>query len=120
GIDERIARRAHGEVRGGLALQRDIALTDSGALADPGVRGVDLLRQVVIGDDVVRQEGAAADGTGSDHVKAACSSAGSMAPRSRVMRPLISACPMSIARSMAPAKPMASVLPWAFTTTPPK
>ena len=39
------------QVGGLLALARDVALADAGALADPFVGGVDALGQIVIGDD---------------------------------------------------------------------
>jgi hypothetical protein len=36
-----------------LALCRDVALTDAGALADPLVGGLDGLRQFFVGDDAL-------------------------------------------------------------------
>ena len=45
-----------GQVGGGLALDRLVALADAGALDDPGVGGVDDLGQIVVGDDARRQD----------------------------------------------------------------
>src|SRR6185312_12819556 len=125
GILQRLARRAQSQVGGLFALKRNVALADPGALANPLIRGLDLLGQIVIGDDVGRQTGAAADDARTDHGRAFHNSAArapalsaEMAERSVVMRALISARAMSMAMSTALAKPTASALPWLFTTTP--
>src|SRR6185503_5089021 len=113
-------RRAHRQVRGLFAGQRDAALADAGALADPLVRRVHLFGQIVIGDDVGRQARTATYDTRPDHISLALMPAlsAAMAERSAVMRALRSALAMSMARSTALAKPTASALPWLFTTMP--
>ena len=57
---ERRARRRQRQVGGGLAVGGDMALADAGARDDPLVGGVDAPRQLVVGDDLFRQIGAAA------------------------------------------------------------
>ena len=61
-------------MRGELALGGDVALPDAGALDDPFVRGVDPRRQFGIGQDLLRQIGAAAehDRTYCSHETASC------------------------------------------------
>ena len=67
GIGQRGARGRQRQVGGLFAVACDMALADAGALADPFVGRIHLLGQIVIGDDVVRQIGAAADDAGADH-----------------------------------------------------
>ena len=49
------------QMRGELAVGGDMALLDAGALHDPLVGGVDPRRQFGIGQDLLRQIGAAAE-----------------------------------------------------------
>ena len=74
GIGQRRARRVDRQMRGELALGGDVALPDAGALHDPLVGGVDLRRQFGIGQDLLRQIGAAAehDRTYCSHETASC------------------------------------------------
>ena len=62
------------EMRGELALRRDVALLDAGALDDPFVRRVDHRRQFGIGQDALRQIAAAAkhNRTHHSHETASC------------------------------------------------
>ena len=61
GVRERRARRVRSHVRGEFAGRGDAALVDAGALHDPLVGGVDLARQIGIGQDLARQIAAAAE-----------------------------------------------------------
>ena len=54
-------------MRGELALGRDVALADAGALLNPLVRCVHRFCQIGVGEDPVRQIGAAALDDGTDH-----------------------------------------------------
>ena len=74
GIGERRARGVDRQMRGELALGGDMALPDAGALHDPLVGGVDPRRQFGIGQDLLRQIGAAAehDRTYCSHETASC------------------------------------------------
>ena len=74
GIGQRRARRIDRQMRGELALGGDVALPDAGALHDPLVGGVDPRRQFGIGQDLLRQIGAAAehDRTYCSHETASC------------------------------------------------
>jgi len=74
GIGQRRARRVDRQMRGELALGGDMALPDPGSLHDPLVRGVDPRRQFGIGQDLLRQIGAAAehDRTCCSHETASC------------------------------------------------
>ena len=74
GIGQRRARRVDGKMRGEFAFGGDVALPDAGAFHDPFVRGVDPGRQFGIGQDPLRQIGAAADHdrTYCSHEKASC------------------------------------------------
>ena len=74
GIGKRRARRIDRQMRGELALGGDVALPDAGALHDPLVGGVDPRRQFGIGQDLLRQIGAAAehDRTYCSHETASC------------------------------------------------
>ncbi len=65
GIIERASRGFKGEIGGGFAFARDMAALDAGARHDPGIGGVDHLGQIVIGENLVRQMGAAADNDGT-------------------------------------------------------
>ncbi len=56
----RAQRRLEGEVAGGLARQRDMALADAGARADPLVAGVDAPGELVVAEHVVGQVAAGA------------------------------------------------------------
>ena len=51
----RIARRLLGQVDGVNAIGRNVALLDTGALANPFIAGIDLFFQVFVGDDVIGQ-----------------------------------------------------------------
>jgi hypothetical protein len=66
-ILERGARGAERKMRGQLALGRDMARTDAGALHDPVVGGLDHPREVVIRQDTARQIAAAAEDDGACH-----------------------------------------------------
>ena len=61
GMGERGARCVHRHVRGQFAGRGDAALVDAGALHDPVVGGVDLARQIGVGEDLRRQIAAAAE-----------------------------------------------------------
>ena len=61
GMRERRARRMRRHVRGEFAGRGDAPLVDAGALHDPFVGGVDLARQIGVGEDLVRQVAAAAE-----------------------------------------------------------
>ena len=50
---QRLARRRRREVGGDLALRRDVALADAGALDDPLVGGVDHRGEVGVGQDLL-------------------------------------------------------------------
>ncbi len=58
---ERARGGLESQVPGGLSRQRDVALAYAGAFADPFVAGLDLLFQIGVGDDVVRQVAAGSD-----------------------------------------------------------
>ena len=60
-VGERRARRRNAEVGGHLAVRRDVARADAGALHDPFVGGVDHPRQIVIAEAALRQVAAAAE-----------------------------------------------------------
>ena len=77
GVGERRGGGGPGEIGGQLALGRDVALADAGALDDPGIAGVDRAGELVVGDDPGRQIGAAANDARAEHA---------LAPR-RVRRP---------------------------------
>jgi hypothetical protein len=74
GIGQRGARGIDRQMRGELALGGDVALPDAGALHDPLVGRVDPRRQFGIGQDLLRQIGAAAehDRTYCSHETASC------------------------------------------------
>src|SRR5665213_2753905 len=114
-VGQSLARRRQRQVRSLLAIAHHAALADAGALADPGIRGIHDLGQIVVGDDFLRQIGTTTDDAGTDHAPTVPTRA-----RSAVMRVLMSALAMVMAMSSAEAKPMASVPPWLFTTTPPR
>ena len=61
GIGQRRLRRLDAEIGGQFAVGRDVALANAGALHDPFVGGVDLLGEIGIGDDPLRQIAAGAD-----------------------------------------------------------
>ena len=82
------------QVGGGLALGRDVALADAGALHDPFVGGVDHPRQLGIGEDAARQIAAAAehDRTQHGHEAApptACGVGGSLAACASSVWPIL-------------------------------
>src|SRR6185437_9807868 len=139
GGDSRIVNRARGglegEVRGGLAVAGEMANLDAGALGDPFVAGVHHLCEIEIRENLGwkicttakedrthdTQETAALAGSGPSEFSGAApeeSGRRETAARSARMRAIISDCPISMARSMALAKPSASAPPWLFTTTP--
>ena len=64
---ERALRGLDGEMRGELAVGRDVALLDAGTLLDPLVGRFDFLGQFVVGDDPFRQVGAAPLNDGPYH-----------------------------------------------------
>ena len=67
GMVERALRGLGREVRGELAVGCDVALADAGALLDPLVGGIHLLGQIGVGDDPLRQIGAASLNDRTDH-----------------------------------------------------
>src|SRR5438128_2117387 len=102
-----------------------MAAQDSRALANPFIAGVDLLRQIVVGYDIVGKKGTAADNLRTDHchetdapTAVGPANAATIAARSAAIRGMTPALAMSMAMSSALAKPSASVPPWLFTTTP--
>jgi hypothetical protein len=74
---KRRARRALGQIAGGLAFGGDVALADAGARRDPLVARVDEFLQIGVGEYLLRQETA---GTGNACVNQ------SAAPRMRSRR----------------------------------
>src|SRR5262245_49676573 len=64
---ERTLRGLDGQMRGELAVGRDMTLLDAGALLDPFVGGIDFLGQLVVGNDPLRQIGAAPLNDGTNH-----------------------------------------------------
>ena len=74
GIGKRRPRGMDRQMRGEFALRGDMALPDAGALHDPLVGGVYSRRQFGIGQDPLRQIGAAAehDRTYCSHETASC------------------------------------------------
>ena len=52
GMGERGARRVRRHIRGQFAGRGDVALVDAGALHDPFVGGIDLARQIGVGEDL--------------------------------------------------------------------
>src|SRR6185503_14153608 len=67
GADESLTRRRDSEIRGQLAVIRNVALLDSGTLLDPFVSGVDEESKVVVGHDAFGQIGThAADHRSND------------------------------------------------------
>src|SRR4051812_9001431 len=125
GIDQRGAGGAKRKVRGLFAGLGDIALADAGALADPLIRGVHALGQIVIGDDIGWQAGADTDNARPDCRQTGHSSparppalSAAMVERSAAIRALMSALAIAMAISSALANPPASALPWFFTTMP--
>ena len=130
GIGERRLGRLQRQIGRHLAIARDVAAADAGALDNPFVGGVDALGQFVIGDDIVRADRhrSREPGIGS-HSRYCCSRTGFRvavfggagfvtSARSAMIFGITSARAMSMAMSSALAKPIASVPPWLFTTTP--
>ena len=66
-VRQRRARGVRRHVRGRFAGRGDAALMDAGALHDPFVGGIDLARQIGVGEDLVRQIAAAAEDNGTAH-----------------------------------------------------
>ena len=64
---KRLAGGRGREVGGQLALGREVALGDAGALADPLVGGVDLARQLLVAHHARREIGAHGAHDGSNH-----------------------------------------------------
>jgi hypothetical protein len=62
---KRPVRRADSQVGGQLARGGDPALADTGALANPLIRGIETTRELVIRDNSFRQIGAAPGDLGS-------------------------------------------------------
>src|SRR6185295_13836134 len=64
---ERPLARLESEVAGSLLLVGDVAAGDAGALADPGVAGIQALGEVVVGHDARRQVAAGAGDARANH-----------------------------------------------------
>ena len=60
-------RRLDGEIGRHLAVRRDMALADAGALHDPFVGGVDAGRELLVGEDALRQIAAASENDRTQH-----------------------------------------------------
>ena len=123
GPGERRLGRLDRHLRGALAVAGDMALADPGTLRDPGIVGVDALRQLGVGHDPPRQIGpAAGDPRAQDHqTVAARGLAAERVVRWAKSSRIFSMAPcrtMSMATPMALAKPKASVPPWLFTAMP--
>lgn len=73
GVSERSLCRLQGQHRGRLVIGRDMALADAGALHDPLIGRVDALCQLGVGDDALRQIGAAAAQNGAQNGQESCS-----------------------------------------------
>src|SRR5687767_9410330 len=122
-ILERPARGDRGQVGGELALRGNMAFADAGALDDPLVGGVDHRRQIAIRQHLLRKitpnptNHAALHAPAAFMAGAAGSSGRPTALSSAIMRtrPLRA---ISRARSMALAKPSASVPPCDLITIP--
>ena len=87
GIGQRRARGMDGQMRGELAVGRDMALPDPGTLYDPLVGGIYPRRQFGVGQNLLRQIRAAAEhhGTYCSHETASCAAgAFASAPPSRL------------------------------------
>ena len=123
GMGEGGLGRGGGEIGGRLAVGRDMALADAGALGDPFVGGLEAAGQLGIGHHLLRQISAAADHLGThDHQRATTCGldsvpAAKLAKSSRIFSRDFCVI-MSTATPMALAKPSASVPPWLFTATP--
>ena len=121
---ERLARGRDGEIGGQLALGREMALADAGALADPFVRGVDRPRQLVIAHHPRRQIGADAAHDRSQHARSGAAAAwpagrGPGDAAHLLDDPLVGALADQIGRDGdRRGEAHASVPPWLFTTTP--
>src|SRR5580692_392224 len=123
GMGERGARRVRRHVRGPFAGRRDMALVDAGALHDPVVRGVDLARQIAVGEDLRRQIAAAAEDDRTLNRHEATPPTAWRAglpgrPSAAVILAKSSSRTTPWPSSMAAAKPSASVLPWLLMTMP--
>ena len=103
-------------VGGTLAVGGDVALAHAGALRDPFVGCIDDSLEIPVGENPLRQVGAAADDRGAqDHQSTAALGSGCSSPfrrsNSSLMRSLKPPAAMSTATPMALANPMASVPP---------
>src|SRR5262249_54732159 len=107
---ERLAARFEREVAGGLRFVRDVALADARSLADPFVARIELLRQVVVGDDPRRQIAAGPGDARMDQARAP-------AMRS-LMRRTTSFSTSSTAASSACPNAWRSAEPWLLMTMP--
>src|SRR5207247_391973 len=67
GLRERLARRGRRETRAGLAVRDPVAGLDAAALHDPFVRRVHQLREIVVGDDALRDVERRGDELGARH-----------------------------------------------------
>src|SRR5262249_36931442 len=113
------------QVGGQFPRRGDAPLADPGALADPGIRGVEPFRQLVIGDDPLGQIGAATDDLGAQihavgYSAAGCGVGAAVLSRARSLW-IFSRKPLtfiSMATPIALAKPNASVEPWLLTAMP--
>src|ERR1700761_3967208 len=61
GVSERGLSRMHGQIGGEFTWRCNAALVDSGALDDPLVRGIDLEREIAVGEHLARQVTAASE-----------------------------------------------------------
>lgn len=67
---ERPERRLPREIRGELALRRDVTLPDAGALDDPRIGSVDRLGQLLVRNDPLGQIASPADDPRPQHIQA--------------------------------------------------
>src|SRR5262249_53861673 len=122
GVGERRLRRVGGQIGGQFARRSDAALVDAGALYDPIVGGVDLARQVGVGQDLRRQIAAAAENDRARQRHEATPPSAWSGDFGRLSAAVILANSSSRTTSwpsaMAAAKPSASAPPWLLMTMP--
>src|SRR5260221_867010 len=113
GGGERRAARGEREVARALRLVGDVAADDAGPLADPGVAGLETLRELVIGHDPRRQEASAAGNARPDHrTGTSCCAMRASMRCGTLLRT------SSTARSSACPKANTSAEPWLLMTMP--
>ena len=115
---ERCLGGMNGEIRRHLAVRRDVALVDAGALHDPFVGGLDARREFRIGENTFRQIAAAAEHNRTEHCHEAAPLTARVASGSPACRRMVALIlPSSSSRiisyptSIAAAKPSGSVPP---------